>query len=200
VQKLTCQTDTVFLTGLVSNKLTVKAEGAASSALQAFMLDMIPVLLETVEDEPVVAEDNAVMDQEEPIMAADDELLAQEDDSLMAVGNSSMTLENDTLKVVDNTLMAAVDTASVVVVVAIPMIFLAQCQYFVAFLYFGTGFDTEHIYKCYNIQDYSINHIKFCTSVHTCTKEVVSRNMSKKTENTGPSTVNRTYDWLQSYG
>ena len=118
----------------------------------------------------------------------------------MAVGDSLMALENDTLKVVDNTLMAAVDIASVVVAVAIPMISLAQCQYFVAFLYFGTGFDTEHIYKCYNIQDYSINHIKFCTSVHTCTKEVVSRNMSQKMEITGPRTVNRTYDWLQWYG
>ena len=115
------------------------------------MVDMIPALLETVEDEPVVAEENAVMDhQEEPIMAADD--------VLVAVGDSLMALENDTLKVVDNTLMAAVDIASVVVVVAIPMISLAPCQYFVAFLYFGTGFDTDHIYKCYNIQDYSINH------------------------------------------
>ena len=189
-----------FLTGLVSNILTMKAEGAASSALQAFMVDMIPVLLETVEDEPVVAEDNAVMDhQEEPIMAADVVLVAPEDNSLMAVGDSSMALENDTLKVVDNTLMAAGDTASVVVVVAIPMISLAQCQYFVAFLYFGTGFDTEHIYKCYNIQDYSINHIKFCTFVHTCTKGS-SRNMSKEVEITGPRTVNRTCDWLQWYG
>lgn len=146
----------------------MKAEGAASSALQALMVDTIPALLETVEDEPVVAEDNAVMDhREEPIMAADDVLVAPEDDSLMAVHDSLMVLENDTLKVVDNTLMAAVDIASVVVVVvvAIPMISLAQCQYFVAFLHFGTGFDTDHIYKCYNIQDYSINHIKLCTSV-----------------------------------
>jgi len=37
---------------------------------------------------------------------------------------------------------------------------LAQCQYLVAFLYFGTGFDTEHIYKRYNIQNYSINRIQ----------------------------------------
>lgn len=153
----------------------MKAEGATSSALQALMVDMIPALLEIVEDEPVVAEDNAVMDQQgEPIMASDD--------SLMVVGVLLMALENDTLKFVDNTLMAAVDIASVVVVVAIPMNSLAQSQYFVAFLYFGTGFDTDHIYKCYNIQDYSINHIKFCTFVHTCTntcrKELVSRNMS----------------------
>jgi hypothetical protein len=172
----------------------VKAEGAASSALQALMVDMIPALLETVEDEPVVAEDNAVMDhQEEPIMAADDVFMAPEDDSLMA-------LENDTLKVVDNTSMAAVDIATVVVVVAIPIISIAQCHYFVASLYFGTGFDTEQIYKRYNIQDYSINHINFCTFVHTCTKEVVSRNTSKEMEITGPHTVNRTYDWLQWYG
>lgn len=169
-----------FLTGLVSIMLIVKAEFAASSALQAYILGMIPVLLEAVEDEPVVAEDNAVMDhQKEPIMAADDVLVAPENDSLTAVGDSSMALENDTLKVVDNTLMAAVDTASAVVVVAIPMISLAQCQYFVELLYFGTGFDTEYIYKRYNVQNYSINHTKFCTSVHTCTKEVVSRNMSK---------------------
>lgn len=186
---------------MVSNILNVKAEGAASSALQVLMVDMIPALLETVEDEPVVAEDNAVTDyQEEPIMAAADALVAPEDDSLMAVGDSLMAHENDTLKVVDYTLRAAVDIASVVVVVAVPMISLAHCQYFVAFLYFGTGFDTEHIYKCYNIQDYSINHIKFCTSVHTCTKEVVSRNMTKEIEITGPCTDNRTYDWLQLYG
>ena len=96
----------------------MKAEGATSSALQALMVDMIPALLEIVEDEPVVAEDNAVMDhQGEPIMASDD--------SLMADGVSLMALENDTLKFVDNTLMAAVDTASVVVVVAIPMNSLA---------------------------------------------------------------------------
>lgn len=107
-----------FLTGLVSNILIVKAEGATSSARQALMVDMIPALLEIVEDEPVVAEDNAVMDhQGEPIMASDD--------SLMADGVSLMALENDTLKFVDNTLMAAVDTASVVVVVAIPMNSLA---------------------------------------------------------------------------
>jgi hypothetical protein len=49
--------------------------------------------------------------------------------------------------VADDTLMAAVNTASVVVDVAKPMISLVQCQYFVAFLYFGTGFDTDHIYK-----------------------------------------------------
>jgi hypothetical protein len=79
----------------------------------------------------------------------------------------SCALENYTLMVVDNTLMAAVNTASMVVAVALPMISLVQRQYFVAFLYFGTGFDTDHIYKCYNIQDYSINHIKFCTCSYT---------------------------------
>jgi hypothetical protein len=176
-----------FLIGLVPNIPTVKADVAESSALQALMVAMFPALLETVDDEPVVAEENAVMDhQEESLMAADD--------ALMAVGDSLMAVDNDTLMVADDTLMAAVDTASVVVVVvvAIPMISLAQCQYFVAFLYFGTGFDTDHIYKCYNIQDYSINHIKFCSSVHTCTQEVVSRNMSKEMEITSPHTVNRT--------
>jgi hypothetical protein len=85
---------------------------------------MIAALLETADDEPVVAEDNTLMDHpEEPLVATDDEFVAPEDDALMA----------------------AVDTASVVVVVAIPMISLLQCQYFVVFLYLGTGFDTDHI-------------------------------------------------------
>jgi hypothetical protein len=109
------------------------------------MVAMTAALLATVDDEPAVAEDNALIDHpEEPLMAADDALLAPEDDALMVVGDSLMALEDDTLMVVD-ILMAAVDTASVVVVVAIPMISLVQCQYFVVFLYFGTGFDTDHI-------------------------------------------------------